>query len=555
MQGPQLRKRALAALAATLFVGLLVRPAVRAASSDAPGPGPRAWSAAAVQPAVTAAVRAHGRTDVLVLLRDGAVDGAPVEGLTTTAARAREAALRELAGTGFRSRVQYDALPILAGSVDASALEALRRSPLVVAVEADAVLRPLGDFPPPDGGRLAPAMAEAGPLVGVDYVHNVLGVRGQGVTVAVLDTGVDNSHPDLAGRIVEQYCYSSSRSCAPTDKVESDNAQDEMGHGTTGSGIVLGSGGVAPVGMAPEANLVAVRVFQDAGGAQTADIIKGLDFVLTKAGPLGIRVVNMSLGGGSGRGQNCDDQNQAMKAAFQRLVARGVAIFVASGNDGLTSEVASPACISNSIAVGATYDGNYAQGACDWQKNVTPLTIACFTNRGRAMDILAPGIWISSCKLGGGVIKPGAGTSYASPMAAGLAALLVQANPDLRVSELETLIKKTGVTVQHLENNDTFPLVDAKAAVLSALKVTPPTPVATNTRQSTATPTRATPRPSATGPTTPPASPTPVPSATLTQGPTAQPSAAASPPPKPSSTSDEAGRLFLPALRKRAAGD
>ena len=114
-----------------------------------------------------------------------------------------------------------------------------------------------------------------------------------------------------------------------------------------------------------------------------------------------------------------------MKEAFRRLVARNVAIFVATGNNGFPSEVSSPACISNSIAVGATYDAEYATGGgfCPQQRDVTPLTIACFTNRGRAMDLLAPGLLISSSAVGGGVTKPGAGTSYASPMAAGVAAL------------------------------------------------------------------------------------------------------------------------------------
>jgi subtilisin family serine protease len=211
--------------------------------------------------------------------------------------------------------------------------------------------------------------------------------------------------------------------------------------------------------------------------------------VLRRQLPLDIRVVNMSLGSGVSRGNNCDDQQRSMKQAFARLVARKVVVFVATGNGGLPSQVSSPACISNAVAVGATYDVEAPNGGgwCPKQRDVTPLTIACFTNRGRAMDLLAPGIFIETSRLGGGITKPGAGTSYAAPMAAGVAALLLQADPDLRQSEVVRILQRTGTEVKHLENNDVFSLVNARRAVEFVLPETP-TPSATPSPTDTPTP-------------------------------------------------------------------
>jgi subtilisin family serine protease len=459
--------------------------------------------------------------DVIVTLRAPAPDSASDAVLTAAVRSAQDELLATLDPGDVVVRWRYEMLPLLAVSVTPRGLAVLEAHPGVRAVERDQWLYPLSDRPVRAGSRREEALAEAVPLIGADFVHREYGVTGQGVTVAVLDTGIDNSHPDFAGKILDQYCYSSSRSCAPNNVVESPNAQDEAGHGTGVSGIIASKGAVSSVGVAPGADLVMLRVFPDGGGASNADIIKGLDFVLRKQGPLKIRVVNMSLGGGAGRGTNCDDANTAMKEAFRSLVARSVSIFVATGNDGRPDEVAAPACISNSIAVGATWDGTYVNpsGYCPAQHDVTPLTIACFTNRGRAMDILAPGILIETSALGGGITKPGAGTSYASPMAAGVAALLYQIDPKLRPAEVLKILQDTGDDVKHLENNDIFKLVNARRAVESILPPTTPTrPVVTPSAPPpppTATPTAvsetSTPTAPATASSTPPGvrSPTP----------------------------------------------
>ncbi len=425
-----------------------------------------------VESAVLESLADTGMAEVVVTLRDGVSADTPDPIMAEAVSEAQERVLGELDPDEFELRNRPMLVPVISGVVSSSGLRKLTDHPLVSAVEFNEEYEPF--------------LAEAVPAVKADLVRDVYGLTGKGVTVAVLDTGIDNNHPDFEGKIIDQHCYAAgTRSCAPDDTSESDNAQDDYGHGTAVSGIILSPGKVSSPGVAPEADLVAVRVFQDTGRAATGDIISGLDFVMRKVPEHDINIVNMSLGGGAGRGVNCDADNPSMKEAFQRLVARKVIIFVATGNNGYTDSVSSPACISNSVAVGATYDVEAENGGrwCPNQKNVTPLTIACFTNRGRAMDLLAPGLFIQSSKLGGGVTNPGAGTSYAAPMAAGVAALILQADPDLRPSEVESVMARTGIAVQHPEDEHIdFPLVDALAAIESLVPWTP-TPSVTPTAE------------------------------------------------------------------------
>ena len=140
---------------------------------------------------------------------------------------------------------------------------------------------------------------------------------------------------------------------------------------------------------------------------------------------------------------------------------------------------------------------------CGGMGAVDDRTITCFTNRGRAMDLLAPGSMVTTSRNGGGTMT-GAGTSFAAPMAAGVAALLYQADPDLRPADVERILKNTGQPVEHPDNDDVFPLVDALAAVESVLPETP-TPDATATPEPSSTPTAA---PATNTPTPAPATPT-----------------------------------------------
>ncbi len=490
-----------------------------------------------VDGAITEAIEAEGWADVLVALADGVAPSAPLADLARGAADASADLLADLDPAEFRLTKTYSHLALVAGRVSAAGLPKLRAHPRVLAIDEDVWVYPLA---PAAGPMPAPAqLIQSVASIEADKVH-AMGIKGQGVAVAVLDTGIDNSHPDFEGAIVDQYCYSSNTNSCVSESgrgvAKGPNAQDEQGHGTGVSGIVLGRGRVAPAGVAPEANLVALRVFRDQGGAPTNDIVDGLNFVVANQAKHDIRAVNMSLGGGASIGTNCDNQFGSVKQVFQTLLARNVAIFVATGNGGNPDRVAFPGCISNGTGVGSTFDTEMSTsglsgslvGCHDGASEVTPLHIACYTDRGRSMALLAPGSFIVASRLGGGMsgdpnnIRGGGhGTSYASPAAAGVAALLFSADPGIHARDMQRILERTGDTVIHPESGDELPRVNAYRAILSVLPETP-TPVATATDEPTATPvTTDTPEATATGE---PATLTPTSETPPTEAPTQTPS-------------------------------
>jgi subtilisin family serine protease len=559
----QLLRRALPLLA----LALAVAPALPAAARPDTAPPPtgsfaRAASGLFVPATVKAAIATDGEVELLIGLVDGMTDDAPVALLKAASARVQDAVTADYRPEELRVVSRYAGFPILHAWANAEGLRRLAADPRVASVEQVIKVYPLGP-------ALRPALMPEGRVtVGADKVFERWGLDGTGVGVAVLDTGIDNDHPDFEGAIVAQQCYSEgSRSCAPRGLPKSDNAEDEYGHGTAVSSMILGRGvtkglneankQVTALGIAPRASLLAVRVFRDNGGAYDPDIVAGLDWVLTKQKEHNVKAVNMSLGGGAEIGTNCDNNHATVKAAFARLVSKGVTVVVATGNGGNADRVAFPACISNAMSVGATYDKSYdgparlANGGmwCPQQTKPDIFTIACFTDRGRSLDVLAPGLIITHAAMGGG-LGSGAGTSYATPIVAGIVALLSQAKDDLRASDIQRLLQDTGRDVTHPESGDTLKLVDAFAAlskVMPAVPTTAATATATTRPADTATATR----PPTTTPTVAPsAAPSDTPETAASATATSRPADTATPSqPAPSATPGLV-RVFLPYLKR-----
>jgi len=210
--------------------------------------------------------------------------------------------------------------------------------------------------------------------------------RGAGVRVAVIDTGVDCSHPDLAANCVSGY-NAFDKKKAP---------MDDQGHGTHVAGTIGAvADGKGVVGVAPSVKIVPVKVLDAKGGGRLTTIIKGLIWV----GNNNIDVANMSLGSPMG--------TIFMRLAVSYAKSRGVAVIAAAGNSG--KSVGYPAAYGNTIAVSAS-DSNDG--------------IAKFSSRGKQVDFIAPGVDIKST-LPGGKYGRYSGTSMATPHVAGLAALAV----------------------------------------------------------------------------------------------------------------------------------
>ncbi|GAA4719676.1 S8 family peptidase [Phytohabitans rumicis] len=245
------------------------------------------------------------------------------------------------------------------------------------------------------------------------------GYDGAGVTVAVLDTGIDATHPDFAGKIVEARNF--------TDAADTD---DTLGHGTHVASTVVGSGaksGGRYRGVAPGASLLVGKVCPDRSCPESA-ILAGLEWAAPRA-----KVINLSLGGPDTAG---DDP---LEAAVNRLTAQtGVLVVAAAGNDGRDTYVGSP----------ATADAALAVGAVDKQDN-----LASFSNRGPRLDgavkpdVSAPGVGIVAALAKNSAYptyEPGYtqlnGTSMATPHVTGAAALLAQQHPEWTAGELKAAL-------------------------------------------------------------------------------------------------------------------
>ncbi len=355
-----------------------------------------------------------------------------------TLARLQETVLRSLAGEDFRLHARFRFIPFLALEVDAAALDRLAGLPEVVAVEEDVFERP----------SLSSSTAVIG--AGVAWAG---GLTGAGQTIAILDTGVDKTHPYFSSgpqnKVVSEACYSSTTSSSislcpggvaeatgPGTGAQCTGSYD-CDHGTHVAGIAAGNDGVGPnFGVARDANVIAIQVFS-AGcsycgvGAWISDQIKGLERVYELADQFDIAAVNMSLGGGpySSR-SSCDANNVARKAAIDNLRSIDIATVASAGND-YSYGVSAPACISSAIGVGATDDGD---------------VVADFSNVAPFLDLMAPGVGVDSSVPGGGTDNFD-GTSMAAPHVAGAWAVLRQAYAQATVSDVLAILRATAVQV------------------------------------------------------------------------------------------------------------
>ncbi|MGW2687417.1 S8 family serine peptidase [Streptomyces sp. NPDC001414] len=247
------------------------------------------------------------------------------------------------------------------------------------------------------------------------------GDTGQGVDVAVLDTGVDAGHPDLADRVADR------RSFVPDETTD-----DHFGHGTHVASIIAGTGaasGGKEKGVAPGARLDIGKVLDDTGSGQTSWVLAGMEWAAVDQHA---KVVNMSLGDGAP-----SDGTDPLSQAVDTLSAETGALFVvAAGNSGAPDTVSAPGAASDALTVGAVDSAD---------------TLAGFSSQGPRVDgalkpeITAPGVDILAANSqfdgnGEGAYQTMSGTSMATPHVAGAAALLAAAHPDLTGSQLKDLL-------------------------------------------------------------------------------------------------------------------
>jgi serine protease AprX len=309
---------------------------------------------------------------------------------------------------------RYNHLPSVAATLSKSQIYQLVKNPNVVRIEYDEPVK-------------ATAAKLANYYYGTENARADYGVDGKGVTIAVVDTGIDASHVDLKGKVIGWNDLVNNK---PTP-------YDDHGHGTHVSSIAAGMGIGNPdyKGVAPGASLVGVKVLDANGSGSTSTIMDGIDWVIANKDKYNIRVMNMSLGS-AGSSDGTDADSMAVNKAFEA----GIVPAIAAGNSGpSTKTIGAPAAATNSLAVGAMADPS--QGGFD---------LAYFSSRGTTADgrikpdIMAPGWKITAAKAnsGNGYITY-SGTSMATPFVAGTAALMIEANPKITPSEVAADMEHT----------------------------------------------------------------------------------------------------------------
>ncbi len=317
----------------------------------------------------------------------------------------------------------------------------------------------------------------------INTVH-ALGFRGAGQTVAVLDNGFDRDHPFIAGRVVEEACFSQPTggtkvSLCPSEVTTltgansaslnvtpcTNGANNLCTHGSHVAGIAAGNGagiaGAPAAGVAPDANLILVQVFHrenSSCGTRPApctltswsDLIAGIDYVYGLRNNHSIVSLNMSLGGGA-NAVACDANNLSLAVAMSSLLSADIMPVAAAGNNSNTNGVSLPACLTNVVAVGNTTDTDQ---------------LAASTDRGVLLDLFAIGTGVISSINNAGYASFN-GTSMAAPHVAGAFAVLRSAYPTEGVGDLLARMTTTGVGISYESGGVTVttPRLDLAAAL------------------------------------------------------------------------------------------
>jgi serine protease AprX len=334
----------------------------------------------------------------------------------------------------------------LAVKLSAREAKALRRSRHVVALSLNAKVRGQGA----SSGQLSTTFPKT---IRADKLWR-RGITGQGVGVAVIDTGVagdaaDFKAADGSSRVVANVITNPGAA----------TAGDGYGHGTHVAGIIAGNSFNRPssdplygkyVGVAPDANLIAIKASDDAGNSTVLDVIRGIAFAVDHKADYNIRVLNLSLSTDTPQSYRYDPLDAAVEYAWQH----GIVVVAAAGNRGDAADAVQYAPANDPFVIsvgGADETGDYGKG----EK-------ASWSSGGRTQDgfskpeVMAPGAHIISvlapgsafarlcpgCVVAGQYFKAG-GTSMAAPVVSGAAALLLQARPWLTPDQVKTLLMVT----------------------------------------------------------------------------------------------------------------
>lgn len=345
-----------------------------------------------------------------------------------------EEAANSIAKThGLKVGLVYShALKGFSAPIPEKTLEKIQNHPWVKFVEEDKVFKafdaqlPLQIFPPINTQTIPTGVNR------IDADKNIISFSGNKVNadIAIIDTGIDRNHADL-NVVHGATCFGAGLL----------SGSDDNGHGTHVAGTAAAkNNNFGVVGVAPGANLWAVKVLNAAGAGSLSCVISGVDYVTAHASE--IEVANMSLG--------CKCQSQALKEAITRSVNAGIVYVVAAGNDAEDASSFEPANYSLDIdgvlTISAIADSDGRCGSLGASTSSgSDDTLASFSNFGEPITLAAPGVNIRSTYLFG-TYNTLSGTSMATPHATGAVALLLDSQNALSPDDVRQTLLQNGVS-------------------------------------------------------------------------------------------------------------
>lgn len=309
-------------------------------------------------------------------------------------------------------------------------------------------------------------MKRAGSIIQLEYAHE-RGIYGEGVGVAILDTGI-HPHPDFitgGNRIVAFHDVINGRKMP----------YDDNGHGTHVAGIIGGNGSESKgeyIGVAPKCNIISVKVLNHKGNGNVSDVLAGLQWVVDNKDLYNIRVVNISVGTSS---TDSMDEDSALVRGVNAVWDAGIIVVVAAGNNGPKPKTISTPGISRKvITVGASDDDIAVELAGTKAKDYSGRgpTNACI----KKPDVVAPGSNIISCNVSRNrstfslfnnrrdapMYTVKSGTSMATPIVSGAIALLLSVYPYMTTQEVKIRIKNSAIDLGQPWSKQGWGLINIK---------------------------------------------------------------------------------------------
>ena len=329
----------------------------------------------------------------------------------------------------FQTQFRYHLIDSIAGRIGVEDLVAASRLPGVVLIELD--------------GILTTQMSDVNDIHGIPMIWEDTGYTGEGSVVSIIDTGIDSDHVGLDD-LDDDNSTNDSKVIAFYDAVNNPDktngteikAYDAQGHGTHCAGITAGTG--APdfvnIGVAPQAQLVGVKVLDEGGSGSFATVMAGMEWTVDKRHDFNIRAASMSLGG-FGLIEWTSSEEESVNRMANEMVRSGVALFIAAGNSAVSAQIGTPGSAEDVITV----------GALDKDTSIAVYSSQGPTEEGRVKPNIAfvgSSVMAPEANSGDGYVAY-SGTSMATPGAAGLAALMYQANPDLSPFDIRNIMQET----------------------------------------------------------------------------------------------------------------